>query len=174
MPHPSARIFLLVLLSAGVATRGLRAHQTTATPATSQATSQAAPSGAPQAAPPKQAPVRRRRRYTPQPSTTPAQPAAAQRSRQRTADQRLLRQQEANRERMQQENDHQVSKVISDQMKQQAEPRIQSAPSYTPPAPLPGAPAADPEQRIQDAPGPVPAPQPTQTQPTQPTTQPQS
>lgn len=157
MPHNSARTLLLVLFAASTLTLDARAQQTGPTPAQTQASTQTATPATP-------ATTRRRRRTTTQPRTTvQPQQTPAQKARQRANDQRLVRQQEANRERMQQENDHQVSKVISDQMKQQAEPRIQDAPSYTPPAPLPGTSAPNPDQRIQDAPGPTPAPQPTQT-----------
>jgi hypothetical protein len=76
--------------------------------------------------------------------------ARAGEAQQRLRDQRLLQQQQAASQRVQQQNDEDVKRAAAAQRQQQDEPRIQSAPSYSPP-PVPD------EPRIQDAPGPVPA-----------------
>ncbi len=91
----------------------------------------------------------------PSPASTIVGPTSAQRQR----DAQILANQKAQSTATARENDALTQKVVADQQRQQAEPRIQDAPGPDS-APLPGNPAVAPAQasdqpRIQDAPGPA-------------------
>jgi hypothetical protein len=114
--------------------------------------------------------VRRKRRpiSTQSPRTSQPPQTAAQEELQRQKDQQLLKQQEADSRRAQQQEDADAQKLAKQRQAEASEPRIQDAPGPAQTGVVPGVPPQTQQTnqgpaRIQDAPGPaqtLPAPQP--------------